>query len=301
MRVELSPRPVPLAKPLTLSVRLSGPLNRRVTAATARIESESMAMGRVELTLARTPGGELVGEGQLPVCVSERMRWRVDLELSRSDAPAAPVAWRFRFETDTAAAGSADGGPGLVESKPQALVAGSGATVDFALRSAKGPVRLSEARGQVALVYFGYTFCPDICPTSLTATARGLNALTPSELERVRAFFVSVDPERDSVEHLARYVAFFHPGIVGLTGTAAELAATARDFGVVYQRHERPGAAYSVDHSAFTAVVSPEGRYVSRLPHAAEPEVLVSEVRRLLSLDAGAMDAGAGGSASGRP
>jgi protein SCO1/2 len=155
--------------------------------------------------------------------------------------------------------------------------------VDFTLRSASGPMRLSDYRGRVVLVYFGYTFCPDICPTSLSATARALNSLRPEELRALQVLFVSVDPARDSVERLGEYAAFFHPSILGVTGTEVEVAEAARLFGAVYARHDSPGGgAYSIDHTALTYVVSPDGRLVARLPHAAEAALVATEVRRWL-------------------
>ena len=92
---------------------------------------------------------------------------------------------------------------------------------DFTLQSATGPVTLKDYRGKVVLLYFGYTYCPDICPTSLTATAQALGQLAPAELARVQTLFVSVDPERDTPARLKDYGAFFHPSIIGVTGTAA--------------------------------------------------------------------------------
>ena len=88
---------------------------------------------------------------------------------------------------------------------------------DFTLQSANGPVSLKDFRGKEVLVYFGYTYCPDICPTSLAATAEGLKQLTPEELARVAMIFVSVDPKRDTPARLKEYVTFFHSAIVGVT------------------------------------------------------------------------------------
>ena len=104
---------------------------------------------------------------------------------------------------------------------PRAAIAAGG---DFTLQSAAGPVSLKDYRGKLVLVYFGYTFCPDICPTSLAATAEGLKQLTPEELARVAMIFVSVDPKRDTPERLKEYAEFFHPAIVGVTGTPEAIA-----------------------------------------------------------------------------
>ena len=114
---------------------------------------------------------------------------------------------------------------------------------DFTLDSAAGPVRLSDLRGQVVLIYFGYTACPDICPTNLVSIANALRSLHPAELDRTRVLFVSVDPERDDPEHLARYVAYFHPNVLGLTGTPEQLARVARLYGAAYRRVDDNGSA----------------------------------------------------------
>ena len=95
---------------------------------------------------------------------------------------------------------------------------------DFTLDSVAGPVRLADLRGQVVLIYFGYTTCPDICPTNLAFLAAALRELTPDELQRVRVLFVSVDPERDDTPRLAVYAAYFHPNIQGVTGAPEQVA-----------------------------------------------------------------------------
>jgi protein SCO1/2 len=123
------------------------------------------------------------------------------------------------------------------------------------------------------LVYFGYTFCPDICPTSLAATAEGLKQLSPEELARVAMIFVSVDPKRDTPERLKEYVEFFHPSIVGVTGSAEVVAEVAKRYGVIYaeQKVETAGGGYVVDHSADTFIVAQDGRWSARLPMPRRP------------------------------
>ena len=88
---------------------------------------------------------------------------------------------------------------------------------DFELEATSGSFRLEEQRGKVVLLYFGYTFCPDICPTNLALMAQALNALKEEELARVQGVFISVDPERDSLDLLAAYTNHFHPSIVGFS------------------------------------------------------------------------------------
>lgn len=165
---------------------------------------------------------------------------------------------------------------------PRAALAEGG---DFTLQSADGPVSLKDFRGKVVLVYFGYTYCPDICPTSLAATSEGLKQLTPEELARVAMIFVSVDPKRDTPARLKEYVDFFHPSIVGVTGTPDEIAGIAKRYGVFYaeQKVETAGGGYVVDHSADTFVISPDGRLVGKIAHATPPDQVVETIRKYLN------------------
>lgn len=155
---------------------------------------------------------------------------------------------------------------------------------DFTLRSANGPVSLQGFRGKVVLLYFGYTYCPDVCPTSLAAVGQALAGLASEELARVQTLFVSVDPDRDTVAQLKDYTAFFHPSIIGLTGSADEVAAVARLYGVFYAKQKASGTSgYTVDHTSVTYVIAPDGRLAANLPHGATPAAIAAAVRKLLS------------------
>lgn len=155
---------------------------------------------------------------------------------------------------------------------------------DFTLQSADGPVSLKDYRGKVVLVYFGYTYCPDICPTELTNVTAGLNRLKPEEAGRVAVLFVSLDPERDTPAHLKEYTAFFHPAMVGVTGTPAEVAAVAKQYGVYYARQNTGSAGgYVIDHSAELFLIGRDGRLAGRLPHATPAERVAAEIRTRLN------------------
>lgn len=156
---------------------------------------------------------------------------------------------------------------------------------DFVLRSAAGPVALTNLRGKVVLLYFGYTACPDICPTNLAFIASALRRLDAAELDAVRAIFVSVDPARDDVQRLATYVAYFHPNILGVTGTPDAVARVARLYGAAYRRVDQTGSAmgYLVDHSAQTYVIDRQGRLARTLDHATPPDAIARTLRELLS------------------
>jgi protein SCO1/2 len=165
---------------------------------------------------------------------------------------------------------------------PKASIAAGG---DFTLESASGPVSLKDYRGKLVLVYFGYTFCPDICPTSLASTAEGLKQLKPEEAARVAMIFISVDPERDTPPRLKEYAEFFHPSLVGVTGTPENLAEIAKRYGVFYARQkvETAGGGYVVDHSADTYVVGPNGQLVGKIAHATPSDRVVAEIRKHLN------------------
>lgn len=154
---------------------------------------------------------------------------------------------------------------------------------DFTLQSAEGPVSLKDYRGKLVLLYFGYTYCPDICPTSLAATAEALRRLTPEELTRVVTIFVSVDPERDTPARLKEYVEFFHPGLLGVTGTPENLADIAFRYGAAFSR-QKPDAAggYVIDHTADTYIIGADGQLLNKFAHATPPDQMVADIRQYL-------------------
>ena len=155
-------------------------------------------------------------------------------------------------------------GQGLDQGRAPIELAARPTGGDFTLDSVAGPVRLADLRGRVVLIYFGYTACPDICPTNLAFIAAALRELSAVELERVRVLFISVDPERDNPQRLAQYAAYFHPSILGVTGSPEQVARVAALYGAAYRRAESSGSAmgYLVDHSAYTYVVDPSGKLV---------------------------------------
>ncbi|MCG2577303.1 SCO family protein [Dechloromonas sp. XY25] len=165
---------------------------------------------------------------------------------------------------------------------PRAPIVAGG---DFTLQSTGGPVSLHDYRGKLVLIYFGYTFCPDVCPTSLAATAEGLKQLTPDELAKVAMIFISVDPKRDTPARLKEYAEFFHPAIVGVTGSAETIAEIAKRYGVFYaeQKVDTAGGGYVVDHSSDTFIVGPDGKVVAKIAHATPPDQVALAVRKYLT------------------
>jgi protein SCO1/2 len=154
---------------------------------------------------------------------------------------------------------------------------------DFTLQSVDGQVSLTDFRGKVVLVYFGYTFCPDICPTALITVADAIEQLEPDEQERLAVIFVSVDPARDTPERLREYADFFHPKIVGVTGSEEEVRDIAQAYGAFYAiPADMEGGGYVVDHSADIYVVSRDGRVVEKLVHGTIATKMAQAVRTAL-------------------
>jgi len=154
---------------------------------------------------------------------------------------------------------------------------------DFNLKTADGPINLKSFQGKVLLIYFGYTWCPDVCPTNLAMMAGALGQLKDNEKDKVQGLFVSVDPQRDTVERLKEYTAFFHETIIGATTDAKSINEVATRYGSIYRKVQQDSATdYVVDHSSETYVVNPDGELVERLPHGASPEQILTSVRKLL-------------------
>lgn len=154
---------------------------------------------------------------------------------------------------------------------------------EFKLQTSQGSISLKDFRAKVVLLYFGYTWCPDICPTSLALLSSALEGFTEDELKNIQPIFVSVDPERDTVERLAEYTAFFHPAILGATGTPEEIAAVAQNYGVAYRKVETDSATgYIVDHSSVTYVIDRQGSLHKVLMHGTLPQEIQKAVREVL-------------------
>lgn len=155
---------------------------------------------------------------------------------------------------------------------------------DFVLQSADGPVALRDLRGEVVLLTFGYTHCPDVCPISLNHLSRALDGLSVAEQGAVMALFISLDPQRDTPEQLAEYVRYFHPTLTGVTGSEAQLAEVAGRYGVQYYRVEPqiPGQPYSISHSAATYLVNPDGELQFIFPYATPPGVVTEAIHHVL-------------------
>lgn len=158
---------------------------------------------------------------------------------------------------------------------------------DFRLLDPTGTERtLADWRGKVVLIFFGYTQCPDVCPTALSRAATVMELLG-KDAERVQVLFVTVDPERDTPEILAEYAPVFHPSFMGLYTTPAATPQLAKDFRVFYRIN--PGSTpttYTIDHSVTTYAYDPEGRLRLAIGHDASAEDVVHDIRLLLGTPA---------------
>ena len=124
------------------------------------------------------------------------------------------------------------------------------------------------------LIYFGYTFCPDVCPTALQVMSQAMDRLDPAVAAKIAPVFVTVDPARDTVTQLKSYVGNFHPRLVGLTGSEAQIAAAAKAYRVYYAKSKETAnsADYLMDHSSVVFLMGPDGRYLTHFTHNAPPD-----------------------------
>jgi len=141
----------------------------------------------------------------------------------------------------------------------------------------------ADFRGKLMLVYFGFSFCPDVCPTDLMAIGQAVDKLGPGG-DAVQPLFVTVDPERDTPAHLADYVPFFHSRLLGLTGDAAQIRDAARLYRVFYAKVPIEGAAeYTVDHSGFVYLMDRDGKYLGFFPPGTPSDRMVAVIKAHLS------------------
>ncbi|MGM0522002.1 MAG: SCO family protein [Pseudomonadota bacterium] len=154
-----------------------------------------------------------------------------------------------------------------------------------------GPIELPSTQGnfslsqleedQLAVVSFGYTYCPDVCPMNQAVKKQALTQLTPEQRERVVPLMISVDPERDSIERLREYTGFFGERFIGATGSQAQLEDIAERYGVIWRRAEAEGSAmeYTIDHSASLYLVNREGDIVQRVLYSPTAGALTSALK----------------------
>jgi protein SCO1/2 len=174
-------------------------------------------------------------------------------------------------------AGDTIGGIGRNVSTGQAAIGGP-----FVLVDQDGKTRTdADFRGRFLLIYFGYSFCPDVCPTTLQEMSDALGHLGPKR-GRVVPVFITVDPARDTPRILKEYLKSFGPDFVGLTGNMKQIAQAARVYHVYIRRHPLPGGNYSMDHSGVIYLMAPDGRFVTYYEDEIGPDKMADDLRRRL-------------------
>lgn len=162
------------------------------------------------------------------------------------------------------------------EENTRALVGGPFSLVDHQGRA----VTEQDFKGQNMLIYFGYTFCPDVCPTELQVMTEARALLKDA---KVTPIFITVDPERDTTDILAQYVPLFHPDLIGLGGTVEQVAAVKKAYRVWSEKIEEPDSTdYLVDHTSITYLMDGEGRYLGHFSYGTKPEDMARKIELLL-------------------
>jgi protein SCO1/2 len=157
------------------------------------------------------------------------------------------------------------------------------AQADFHLNDAAGkPVSLADFRGKVVVLFFGYTHCPQVCPTELADLAQMMRQLG-RDADRVQVLFITLDPERDTRELLAKYPSAFYPTFKGLSGDSMATAQAAQAFGVTYQKQQNKNGGYDLDHSAGTYFIAPRGQPILLSPFWQHADTWVQDIRILLA------------------
>ena len=154
----------------------------------------------------------------------------------------------------------------------------------FTLIDHNGKVRSdTEYRGKLLLIYFGYTYCPNVCPTDLVAISEAIDSLGAAG-EAIQPIFITVDPERDTPAHLADYVSSFHPRLIGLTGSPAQIREVALSYKVYYAKvKDERSEDYAIDHSGLFYLIGRNGEYLGFIPPLTSPDRLIEILRLQLA------------------
>ena len=164
-----------------------------------------------------------------------------------------------------------DHGPAASIGGPFTLIDGQGRTVSDA-----------DFRGKFMLVYFGYTFCPDVCPATLGLMAAAVDQLPKSQRDKVVPIFITVDPARDTREVVKEYAAAFSPRMVGLTGSEEQITTVEKEYKVYAAKAAGEGGNYSVDHSSIIYLMGPDGRFLAHFAHGVTAEQMAEDLKKRL-------------------
>lgn len=150
------------------------------------------------------------------------------------------------------------------------------------------PVNIFDVNDpRIRIVYFGFTRCPDVCPTSLTMLAGALNQIDEKQKAQLRPMFISLDPERDEADASAKYAHYFHPMIEGLSAPLDITTPLAHSYGVIFRKTELEGSElkYTLDHSSYFYFLKPDGTLITKVPHTLTPAPIVEAISQLTSND----------------
>lgn len=155
---------------------------------------------------------------------------------------------------------------------------------DFILDTHDGKISKDDFKGKVVALYFGYTFCPDVCPTSLSSLAFALNKFDSSQIEDFVGIFVSVDPQRDSLENIKNYAKYFHKNFIGATSNKEYIDDLTKRYGSYYEKVVLEGSAmdYSVAHTSYIYIFDKDGKFVSKIDHFSNPRKIEEILKTIL-------------------
>jgi len=169
----------------------------------------------------------------------------------------------------------------------------AGADDNIALPKVGGPFTLVDGAGKTVtdqqfhgrymLIYFGYTHCPDACPTALSDMATALGKLTPAQRAKIQPIFITVDPERDNGQVLADYAAAFGPDFIGLGGSLDQLVPVKKEFHVYAEKHPAKNGDYDMDHSSIIYLMDPDNRFIGSFTQETDPEQMARKLVGIVS------------------
>ncbi|MGL4827994.1 MAG: SCO family protein [Vibrio sp.] len=148
------------------------------------------------------------------------------------------------------------------------------------------PVQLfDQTDPRIRIVYFGFTRCPDVCPTSLAMLSAALNQVDDKAKSQLRPMFISLDPERDDAKLAAQYAHYFHPMLEGASGTLETTQQLAKKYGVIFRKTELPNSElkYTLDHSSYFYFLQPDGTLIDKVPHTQDPAPIVDAIQKIVN------------------
>lgn len=155
---------------------------------------------------------------------------------------------------------------------------------DFILDTVDGKISKDDFKGKVVALYFGYTFCPDVCPTSLSSLSQALNSFDNSKIDNFVGIFVSVDPQRDKLPNLKEYTQYFHKNFIGATSNKENIDDIVKRYGSYYEKVALKNSAmdYSVAHTSYIYIFDKSGEFITKIDHFSNPEKIKEILKELL-------------------